>query len=324
MNSNVNVNMDEVVEILSNNNIKISGNPRKDITSIAHLTEGEIKAFEYLLQFPESIEFIFNYIGGTGSETRCCDGVIFSLELLLREMYYLGYRETKKPYGQKIVTNISEIEMTENETEHYNILKRLKPDIEQIFLEAFNLTHEQNNPFRVHQCFGYLKEVLANENIELLDTAYQHEIMPSLHIVTHYLCEHNHWYIIMDSENYIMPYITIYNHDDYFKPSDTHWYYHAGGCIHGYGTRVVAEAALKMLEKINIVANFPVTLRIERINVEDFFDENYPYNAEFQKTSKTKHINIPRGSIGKCKKVLLEAKTEFEVFKKRLRKVIVA
>lgn len=286
--------INQAVEVLIANGMEKTGG-RFAFTGYQDLKINEIEMLEFLFQFEEAMEKFVEL-----AEQKKREPVFLVIDKLmyhLNKTHNFGFLNRKKVEVLDTISDISQIEMKPRYVVFMDILKALKPDIETLFVEAYNKTQPYLNPLRVEQVLCYLREYLEYEGI---NTKYSDFILAAPHIITGdcipYFCRSHYGYYVVD---------TLFGGygGSLFLCSwpgeKTQWNYISSKCADRcHGRKYGAEAQIAKLRELNAIAG------IEGLNWEIVYANQNDVYFNVLKEGKIKmgdyhHFDqdIPKGKI---------------------------
>jgi|GEM_PF-3227166 len=293
---NINELVNQAVEVLVTNGMEKTGG-RFAFTGYQDLKINEIEMLEFLFQFDGAmekfIELVQEYKGS---------GVHMPIDKLmyhLNKAHNFGFLNRNKVEVLDTISDISQIPMKPRHLVFLDILKDIKPEIEKLFIEAYNQINQHLNPFKVEQTLFYLRESLEYDGIK---TKYSDFRLAVPHTFTGdwkpYFCKSNWGYYIKD---------TLFGGYDgslsiiQWLGEKPQWSYMSSKGAerwYGYGHQAGAEKQIEKLRELNTIAN------IEGLDWEIVFANTNDIFFNVLKEGKVKmgdyyhfHQDIPKGKI---------------------------
>lgn len=314
--TNTNQKMNKVIQVLISNNMRKTGT-FSEFTGYQELRIDEIEMLDFLLDFDGAYEKFIEFTQEHKGEY--VDMPIWKLDLYLHSIHNFGYHNSSKVTELDTIQDISEIELKPRHEVFLTILKGIKPDIEKLFVEAYNQTHKERNPFRVEQVLFYLRELLEYEGIK---TDYKDFIKAVPHTFSAdwkpYFCESNYGFYILDNNN-------CYSGEIFLSPKDLdnknelEWTYMASQSPNRWhGNKALAEITVEKLRALRDLSGLSEDLdwKVVYANYNDMREID-PFrgmdNIEAYCAGQTVfiHKEVPKGFKGKHKQALKEINKKF-------------
>ncbi|KKQ05054.1 MAG: hypothetical protein US15_C0036G0001, partial [Candidatus Moranbacteria bacterium GW2011_GWF1_36_4] len=245
--------INQAVEVLIANGMEKTG-VRSAFTGYQDLRIDEVEMMEFLFQFDDSMDK-FNELA-LENKGEPANTPIWKLMYHLNQTYNFGFLNRNKVEVLDTISDISQIQIKPRHLVFLDMLKSIKPNIETLFVGAYNQTQPHFNHFRVEQVLFYLRESLEYEGI---DTKYSDFRLAVPHTFTGdwlpYFCKSNYGYYIVDNlfGGYAGSlYITAVDKGE--KPQ---WYYgSSNGADRWHGHESTAIAEIEKLRALNSLAGF--------------------------------------------------------------------
>ena len=298
--------INQVVEVLIANGMQKTGG-RFAFTGYQDLKIDEVEMMEFLFQFEGSMdkfeEFTKEY---QGSAVHMPIG---KLMYQLNQTHNFGFLNRNKVETPDTVLDISQIQMKPRHLVFLDILKAIKPEIEELFLLAYNQTQPHLNPFRIEQVLFYLRESLEYEGIKTKWTDFTTAVP---HLFTGdwlpYFCKSNWGYFIVDSLGGFAGSLSLAS----WPREQTKWIYTSSkGADRWHGYESTAEAQVSKLRDLNAIAGIEgLDWEIKFENLNDMEFKQGEYNHVYQ--------DIPKGKVALHKRLESESAKKHKSFSKEV------
>lgn len=289
--------INQAVEVLVANGMEKTGG-RSAFTGYQDLRIDEVEMMEFLFQFDGSMdkfEELVNEHKGSGVYMP-----IGKLMYFLNQTHNFGFLNRNKVEMLDSVLDISETLMKPRHLAFLDILKAIKPEIETLFIQAYNQTQLNLNPFRVEQVLFYLKESLEYEGNIIKYSDFRLAVP---HTFTGdwkpYFSKSNYGYFIVDSFGGFDGSLSLTS----WPREKTKWIYMSSKHANGWhGCESTAKAQVLKLRELNAIAGIEGldwTIKFENCN--DIYFKSGEYNHVYQ--------DIPKG------KIILHKKMERDILR---------
>lgn len=291
--------INKTIEVLKRYESTKTGDSHKAFKGYEDLKIDEVEMLEHLFTYcPETLETL-EQICEEYKKPNSVSVLIMRTTLVLDRTYNFGWLNYSKVDVLDTIKDISEIQMKDRYVRYLSKLREVKPEIDEMFIEAYNQTQPHLNFLRIEQVFEYLEEELEYQGIKI---PYAERDQACLHLVKRpYFSRGNYGYYIVDNYNCYAGHI-------YLSPDN--WNYMAlKSPDRWHGNKALAEitvhklrelrdlAGLKDLDWEVVYANYHDMHRLETQRTETFIEIN---------------IEIPKGMKGKHRKVLKDICNKFK------------
>ncbi|MHB8065094.1 MAG: hypothetical protein ACYDG2_21170 [Ruminiclostridium sp.] len=212
----------------------------------------------------------------------------------LNKIYHFGWLTMKENNILDTVKDISEISMKDRHIKYLNQLRSIEPNIDEMFIKAYNQCYSNLNFYRTEQCFTYLYNELTYEEFNMFYGDFATACPSGIH--TTYFDRRNYGYHIMDTEGNFCGTINFIQ-KDLEKNNGYEWMYRAVTKFpdHRYMNKAKAEIDVEILREFrNLIGISDLDWKVVFANHHDF-----EYQAG---DSIFKHIDVPRGFVGEYRK----------------------
>jgi hypothetical protein len=271
---NVDEMISQAVKVLVDNGINID---YKDVpvSSREDITAKNIELLEFLLlNCPETIKILNKeckklrliYRGHHAFEWEVMlqtSYVIRQTKVELDKEYHFGFMKKSPVEILDTISDISQIPMKDRHIVYLNKLKEITPniDIDAMFIEFYNQTQKELNPYRVEECLYCIRHELYYKGIEVYRADYSEDYYAACngYEVSPYFYKNNWWYYIKDSFGRYNPSLKLVPKNE--DKSETEWLYRSSRWIKagggkGYNSKATARRRIKQFRERNAVAGF--------------------------------------------------------------------
>lgn len=159
---NVRKMMSEVANLFAEQGFTKTGYSHIKFTDYKDFRTDEIEKLEFMFTFPDAWERLLETIEESkislGKDNLSVSWVVMQFVFKMNSIYYFGWLDGSKVLTPDTKKNISEIELKPRLKAYIEKLKTQFPenDVESLFVEIYNQTHQKNNIFRAEQTLTYL------------------------------------------------------------------------------------------------------------------------------------------------------------------------
>lgn len=154
--------MREVVNLFTEQGFTKTGNSHVKFSGYNDFRADEIEELEFMFTFPDAWENLIETIEkqkvSLGKDDLSVAWVVMKLAFKMHKIHYFGWLDGSKVMTPDNKKSISEIDLKPRVKTYIEKLKSQFPDkdIESLFVEIYNQTHQKNNIFRQEQVLTYL------------------------------------------------------------------------------------------------------------------------------------------------------------------------
>ena len=306
---NVKESMIEVTNLFTKQGFTKTCNSHVKFSGYDDFRVDEIEELEFMFTFPDArgklLETIEEQKVALGKDDISVSWVVMKFGFKMHEENYFGWLDGSKVEVPDTKKSISEIDLKPRIKTYIEKLKVLFPekDIEGLFINIYNHTHQKNNIFRQEQVLTYLVDNdLPIENKDWNDF-YKAvcEWRGGL-----YLNPRNYGYYIVDTLGNYGGKLYMVQKD--LKPNNGwEWVYHVSN-NNWHGCKQTAESQCRTLKTLRDIAGLPHELDWQVIyaNQHDMSDRKPSMDIELPecncyiyKDSIFIRKDVPRGCVGK-------------------------
>ncbi len=308
-NVNVSKSMSEVTNLFTEKGFTKTGNSHIKFSGYNDFRADEIEELEFMFTFPNAWEKLLETIKEQKLSLKKDDlsvsWVVMKFVFKMNETNYFGWLDRSKVEVPDTKKHISEIELKPRIKSYIEKLKLQFPDkdVENLFVNIYNQTHQKNNIFRQEQVLTYLVDndlPIGNRDWNDFYKAVC-EWRGGL-----YINPKNEGFYIFDTLGNYGGKLYMIQKD--LKPSNGwEWVYHVSN-DNWHGSKQTADAQCNMLRKLRDVAGLPKVLdwKVVRANQYDMINKKPSMDIELSdcngyiyRDSLFIRKNVPKGYIGK-------------------------
>lgn len=158
----VNESMREVTNLFTKQGFTKTGNNHVKFSGYNDFREDEIEKLEFMFTFPDAWERLLETIEESkislGKDNLSVSWVVMQFVFKMNSTYYFGWLDGSKVLTPDTRKSISEIEIKPRLKAYIEKLKTQFPEknVESLFVEIYNQTHQKNNIYRAEQVLTYL------------------------------------------------------------------------------------------------------------------------------------------------------------------------
>jgi hypothetical protein len=312
--ANVSEVMNAVVSLFSENGFTKTGNSHIKFSGYSDFRTDEVEELEFMFTFPDAWQKLLETIEeqkiSLGKDDLSVFWVVMKFVFKMHETNYFGWLDGSKVEIPDTKTQISEIDLKSRIKSYIEKLKVQfhDKDVEGLFVEIYNQTHQRNNIFRQEQVLTHMVEndlPIGNKDWNDFYAAVI-EWRGGM-----YINPKNYGYYIVDTLGNFGGKLYMIQ-KDLIPNNGWEWTYHASNDS-WYGDKVLAEKYCNVLKELRDIADLPNELdwKVIKANKYDMCKREPSMNIKLPdcncyiyKDSLFIKKDIPNGCIGKHKQAV--------------------
>ncbi len=313
--------MSEVTNLFAKQGFTKTGNSHVKFSGYNDFRIDEVEELEFMFTFPDAWGKLFETIEEQKISLRKDDlsvsWIIMKFVFKMNETNYFGWLDRSRVEIHDNKKSISEINLKPRVKTYIEKLKMQFPDkdIEGLFIEIYNQTHQKNNIFRQEQVLTYLVE----NDLTIGDKEWNDFYSAVLQWRGGmYINPKNYGYYIVDTLGNFGGKLYMIQKD--LKPRNGwEWVYHVSN-DNWHRCKQTAEAQYNMLRKLRDIANLPKELdwQVVYANSYDMNKRKPSMNIELSDCNCYCYIDslfimkdVPKGCVGKHRQAVKVANEAF-------------
>ena len=299
------MNIKEAVEVLKRYEATKTEYSRINFAGVEDFPIDEIEMLDFLFEnCPETLETlkqVCEHYKEEFKKSSSSSWLIMQTSFALNKTYHFGWLNNSKVEKLDSISDISEIPMKDRYIKYLNILKTLKPDIEQMFIDAYNQCQPHLNFLRIEQTFSYIYDEL--EYITLKPSYVEfYEACPH-RVGRPYFSRSNYGYYIVDTNGHYSGQIFLMN-KDIDKTQPLQWWYTANiSPDRWHGNKALADITVDKLRELRDIAGFSnLDWEVVYVNMHDIRAKDPLRNLNYKerlvaRVHEIVEVDIPKGQI---------------------------